>query len=127
MDLGAPELLASTEVDGLNQPVVHVLFPLHQVAGAGRFESWVVVRFRGAEREVQAHPWFRPLSIVDDRGQEDLVTPHDRCRPAQSLHGGLPGDVLGLAPGQRQTGGVAGNWYGVAAAKSRPVHAFLGG
>ena len=46
------------------------------------------------------------LAVRTGRRQPDLIAPHDWRRPALVMDGRLPDDVLFLAPGDRQAGGV---------------------
>ena len=121
VDLGGPDDLAGLEVEGVHEPVVNVLLPLHQVPGPGGGKRAVGHLLGRAVGEVQPHARLLGLAVADHGGQEDAVAPDDRRRPAEAVDGGLPHDVLGGAPGEGQARVVVGGGEGVGAAERGPV------
>ena len=121
VDLRGPDDRAGLDVQGVDQPVVRVPFPLHQVPRPGVGEPAVGHRLGRPVRKVEPHARLLGLSVADDGGQEDAIAPHDRRRPAQPVDRGLPHHVLGGAPGEGQARIVVGRRQRVGPAERRPV------
>src|SRR5262249_33857533 len=87
MDLFFPEDLAGFEIVSVDHPAVNV---------GGRFYPLA--------NDVQAIFEGFAFALVDDRGDENLVTPDNRRAPAAAGDVDLPADVLGRAPRVRKIG-----------------------
>ena len=108
VDLRGPDDRAGLDVQGVDQPVVQVPFPLHQIPRLGGGEPAVGHLLGRAVGEVEPHARLLGLSFADHAGQKDAVAPNDRRRPAEPVDRRLPHDVVGRAPGEGKARVVVG-------------------